>query len=484
MKKEEFIETLKKKLSILEEDEINDIIEEYSGYIDEKIKSGKTEEEAIKDFGDINELATELLKAYKINVENKDKNNLNIVVEKVNSWMDAVIKFFSKKSGSEILRVIIEIFLIILGICICKIPFVMIKEIGRDIFLTFQNSFGRGLCNIWEFMIELVYLIFAVILFLKIVQKRYLDLNLENEDVKEEKENKKESKTEKKAEKEKTIKEKPQRKGLLDYLASLCIWFLKFIGVWILFGIACYILGLGITVGISLYLIIQGVYYFGIYLTLLILMILGILSFILLFNWIINRKNNGKLLLIGFIIAFVGLGISISYASIEIATTEYLGEYDKYEEKKKEETISYEDDLILFGSNEYEIDETLENKIKITYTYYSEFYEVVPIIKETDNRIYLNYDYKDQKWSSEIIKEIISDLKDHKIHNYDFSTNIKITTSSKNIEQLKENKRAWTKRKNDDYEYENCERMKSIYGINGLSSYCKNILDLEIEEDL
>ena len=67
MNKKSFIKKLKNNLSILEESEVNDIIEEYSNNIDEKIKNGKSEEEAIKDFGDIDELSKEILKTYKIN---------------------------------------------------------------------------------------------------------------------------------------------------------------------------------------------------------------------------------------------------------------------------------------------------------------------------------------------------------------------------------------------------------------------------------
>ena len=61
MNKKIFLEKLRKKLKILNNDEIEDIIEEYEGHINEKVSSGKTEEEAIKDFGDFNELVKEIL---------------------------------------------------------------------------------------------------------------------------------------------------------------------------------------------------------------------------------------------------------------------------------------------------------------------------------------------------------------------------------------------------------------------------------------
>ena len=66
MTKKEFLKILEKRLAILNEDERKDIINEYRDTISEKVKNGQTEEAAIKDFGDIDELVKELLSAYKL----------------------------------------------------------------------------------------------------------------------------------------------------------------------------------------------------------------------------------------------------------------------------------------------------------------------------------------------------------------------------------------------------------------------------------
>ena len=67
MNKNEFLELLKNKLDVLEESEVLDIVNEYSEHIDEKIKKNISEEEAIKEFGDIDLLCSSILSAYKIN---------------------------------------------------------------------------------------------------------------------------------------------------------------------------------------------------------------------------------------------------------------------------------------------------------------------------------------------------------------------------------------------------------------------------------
>ena len=49
MNKKEFLKKLSKRLEILEDKEIEDIISEYEGYIDEKVNRGLSEEEAVKE---------------------------------------------------------------------------------------------------------------------------------------------------------------------------------------------------------------------------------------------------------------------------------------------------------------------------------------------------------------------------------------------------------------------------------------------------
>lgn len=69
MNKKEFLEELNRHLLILEDDEQQDILDEYSQHIDLKVENGLTEEEAIRDFGSIKELAAEILEAYHVKAE-------------------------------------------------------------------------------------------------------------------------------------------------------------------------------------------------------------------------------------------------------------------------------------------------------------------------------------------------------------------------------------------------------------------------------
>ena len=125
MKKDEFLNKLRKKLEILEEAEVNDILTEYEGYIDEKMAGGSSEEEAVESFGSVDELAEELLRAYKVKIKKND-DPIGTFANKVLNVIDKLINDLSKMSPQEILRFILEIVLLIFCIFLYHIPVSML----------------------------------------------------------------------------------------------------------------------------------------------------------------------------------------------------------------------------------------------------------------------------------------------------------------------------------------------------------------------
>lgn len=174
MSKEKFLERLRKKLSILESSEIDDIINEYDGYIEEKIKKGFTEEEAVKSMGEVDELAKELLSAYKIKTDGENHGSINNLIDSFIHIFDQIVSMFADKSFNEIIKFILEIVCIFIIIAICRIPFEIIGSIGRGFLSVFSNPIYHVFASIWSFILNVVYLIFAVLLFVKIFESRYL----------------------------------------------------------------------------------------------------------------------------------------------------------------------------------------------------------------------------------------------------------------------------------------------------------------------
>lgn len=69
MDKNTFISQLRQALSVLQKDELEDIVNEYQQHIDMKMKSGLSQEEAIADFGSLEELTAEILGAYHVRAD-------------------------------------------------------------------------------------------------------------------------------------------------------------------------------------------------------------------------------------------------------------------------------------------------------------------------------------------------------------------------------------------------------------------------------
>lgn len=69
MNREEFLHSLEDRLQVLNKQEREDILSEYRQHIELRIGSGLSEEAAIQDFGNLDDLAAEILDAYNVDPE-------------------------------------------------------------------------------------------------------------------------------------------------------------------------------------------------------------------------------------------------------------------------------------------------------------------------------------------------------------------------------------------------------------------------------
>ena len=446
MKKQEFLNKLRKKIDVLEDKEIEDIISEYEGYIEEKVSRGLSEEEAIKELGDLNEIANDLLAAYK--VKQKDSNYLKKFINKVSLGFDYILNELSNKSGKDILKFIIEIGLIILLIFIFKIPFLLVKDLGWHIFSSLSSPISDIFYGIWSFIIELSYFILAIVLFIKIIEKRYFKGFSEKivAEIEEEQKENKESKKEKKKSKEIKVEEKkeikePKKIGIVEMITNIRILFLKLIVIMCVIGVIVYLVGMLFPIGLGIYLLIKGVTYFGIFILLVALFQAGILLLELGLYFVFNKKIKVGHLLAEVIIIIVLSGFGLALGAIEIANTEIIYDSMMKETKSVEKEIKMSDDLVLYGNYNFIIDDTLTDTIKIEYIY--------PDIKDVKvnielegyrNGYYLNFNVSDFVWNKDTLNEFIEQLKEKKIYIDHFEIEKNVYISSKNKEIMEQNK--------------------------------------------
>lgn len=176
MNKDEFIKILDRKLQIINEKERKDIIDEYRTHIEMKMREGKSEEEAIKDFGNIDELVDEILDAYKINTDRIHSTFDN----KVNNFLDELFEGFKRFLGSfttlevdDVVKLIFEILIILIMLAILHIPFRIVSSLGATL-LHSIGGFGIGtlLATLWRVMIGVAYVAVFVVVLVNLVTKR------------------------------------------------------------------------------------------------------------------------------------------------------------------------------------------------------------------------------------------------------------------------------------------------------------------------
>ena len=66
MSKEEFLKQLQERIRILQPSEQQDILDEYAQHIQMRMEGGLSEEEAIRDFGSLDDLVAQIPEAYHI----------------------------------------------------------------------------------------------------------------------------------------------------------------------------------------------------------------------------------------------------------------------------------------------------------------------------------------------------------------------------------------------------------------------------------
>ena len=448
MKKREFLQQLKKGLSILEEKEVEDILKEYDGYIEEKIANGKSETEAVASFGDVTELTNELLKAYKIKTK-EPEDPIGHFASKVISNIDTLINDFNHKSTKEIIKFVVEIVVIFGFIILCHIPVSFLVSFGANVFGILSSPLNRIFYTAWQFVLEFAYFILAIVVFSRIFKIRYL---------KDEGTEKKVKKKEKKLPKEENAS---FMTSFSETIIKIVVFFLKFLAICILFIVSLYLIIMAIMVFLCLYLLIKGVTYFGFYLVMLSLFILGVIFFGILFNFVIDRKNKGLSLAISLLISFVLLGVGCGVATLEVAQTTFYNSppEDLVIDVLKEELVMEKDTVFIGNISDYKVDNTLEN-VLVEYKYYPLGNQMATKISKNENYVYLDWSIEKIYLKQELIDHFIEDLKMKKVYNYYIEPTIVITANEKNIEQIKKNRREYYENEND---YTSCEFTRTYY---------------------
>lgn len=469
MKKEEFINKLRKKISILEKSEIDDIVEEYEGYIDEKKNAGMSEEEAVKALGDVNEIAKDLLSAYKIKDDyskNEAPDFIQKIVDYIMNIVDYIIAIFNNKSPKDVMRIIVEIILLVIFISVLKIPFYIVNHTVQDLFSNFGPTVSNIFYSTWLFITEIIYVVLALILFFKLLKEKILDPNVDEKIINasnkstakiiKESDNEKESKTV-----EKDFSKNREKTGIIDMLSTMLLYFVKFIALIFTFINGMAIFSVACLIAVAFYLIINGVTYYGA----LMIVIAGIMflgtTFEILINFIFDKKNCVTRIVVTTILSFILAGVGTGVFATEIASSSYIKDFNGEKMEQYVEEIEMKDNLVLdYYHSGYKvvIDEELTN-IKLVRNYYSQYFdfEFNSANYNEDNYLIIE-NYYDITWNNNTFKKLMNDAKDKKFHDFSNIIKTEVHISTENYNKLKENYEKYQNEKRQFYdEIDDCD---------------------------
>ena len=360
----------------------------------------------------------------------------------VGDGINKTIRMLESFSFKELVKFLCQIAVIIIVIALCNIPFQIIENAITQAF--YNNDIYEIISSFCSFIMILLYSCFAIIAFFYVYKVKFLDnIDIENSD--------NDNKTILYNENKNIVKKenftiKSDRLSILDLLMNLFIWFLKFIFIIFMFPIIMSIIGGVICFVLLIILIFKGLFLIGPIIISLSLVVFSIMIMEILFNFIVNKKTNFKRIFIvcisSIVLASIGIGLSIGYFSnIEIINKAP----NQYEIETKEEIIPMNDKLFIhdnyYDNIDYIEDNNLNDQVKIDVDYYKSIYDI-NIISNENNTISIHSEEPGVIKIGEYLDQVIDNLKNKKIYNYDILSEVKIrvTTSSENINKIKYNR--------------------------------------------
>ncbi len=450
MTKQKFLKELEKKLAILSETEKEDILNEYRDIIEEKVKHGKTEEEAVKEFGSIDELSKEILSTYKINPEynqkktettkTKDfvettegfiKKGAQKLSEVTENMVDTLKKSDVELTTEKIFEIILKVILVLFGLALLKLPFYFIGELGASIFNIGFTPFSWLTETVWKILVEIIYLAACILVIFTLITKYTKPISKKIEAMKKEK-------SEENVDSEPIASKKKQVNE--EHSSNLFITILKiFVCIVILFPMWCANFGLVVALAFVIYLLCQGVHMVGILILLLGMITIGFeLAHIIYRLLFIRKRVHAGSLMIGFIMVLIGSFMTLDYVSD-------FTYYNTLPDDFKQGTMIYEETIttpthIQADRVEIIVDPNLEDhKSKIEVAYYNEYVTVEKRVAHNNIYFSISNVRNSFNWKRDIKEKLIKQLNRKEVFNYslldDVTVKIYVNETTKDLIQ-------------------------------------------------
>lgn len=388
------------------------------------------------------------------NIKERSKNNFSNLFYSILDIINKSFEMFKSMTSKEKGKCIIELFILFIILLIFKIPFNYINNSIIKIFINFSSKTYDILSSIWYFISNTIYLILFIAIFVYVYKIRFLDKFNRSEGIKIKDDNDNNVKfTEDNNDLILDNKKEKHNFFLFDILAKIFNIFLKMCIILILLPIIISFIILVIITTLILIMQFIGIHFIGIFIALLgaVLFLLVIIE--LLIKILLNANLINKRMFLIFLGSLITLGVGIGISTYEISKVDYKDELptsvsaDTYEY-----TFKMRDDLVFFDyfNTNYVINNDLKDDVNIVVNYYDDYLNVNI---DLNNNFLGIYKYVSFDKTLNYIDLIKNDLKKKKLYNYNLLMNmdVKIETSEKNINIIKNNLEKYYKDKEEEY---------------------------------
>jgi len=388
-------------------------------------------------------------------IEETRKYTFNDFIKSVTSIVDRSVRMISSMKAKSLIRFIFELAILFILILLIRMPFNYIYQAGANIFTQGANRYFDILLAFWKFLIDIVYLVVAVVSFVYIYKVRFLDAfedDSKTEKIDDSKDSP-ETKVESSVVKNQTKSEKKDISvkydfGIFSLLGKAILFLFKCFVAFCSLFVVFFFLGSVAGLVIQISWLFQGIYFWSILLFLLSLItFLGMLITVL-YNFIFNRKTAWRKVLTVLLSTLVGFGISAGLGLLELKEFSVVSGYSSNIVLDKEiREFDMKDTLIINPPYriKYVKDDNLTDRVRVEVRYSKKLSEVHIEEKSYDgnDRIDINVHGSNSRVSfKEVYNILLHDLKRKEINsNYSriFDGEITVFTSKENIEKIREN---------------------------------------------
>ena len=380
--------------------------------------------------------------------------NTKDILDKFNILMKKIVCLFENMSFKEIIEFLVTVFILILIILLGTIPKELIESLIGNELLYDIGYIGPILNNIFRLIVDILYSIFSIVIFIYVLKIKYLDrIKIKEDTNKEIIVKEKEKRIE---EVEKVIITDNNSNYLSRTLAKIIIYIIKFFIICFLVAPLICIVIFAVMLGFEVLFVIKGLPLIGVLLWTLAALIVSALCFEVPLNFVINHKNNYKRVMISLLISLIIIIIGSIIFAFEFFSLTYVDNLPKdVKAKEVTELLPMTSNLKTIGhfnDIEYVVDDSLTDSVEVNVTYYDYLISNNIEIEVYDNNLLVYMDSPKEFSFKEALDIISDDIKDGKIYNYDKLNEYKVTikTSSNNINIIKANNKSFQKKNNSN----------------------------------